>query len=177
VVVWDDIATWLSAVGTCGAVVVSLRLARQDTVRRERRDRRRQAEFVTAWLGEEVNAGTELHQTVVIQNSSPQSVYLLIASLVSVQGAFRRTAVPATRAEKAGSIRWQTPVGQVPPGQYETTIRSAGHGMHLKLGVELAFRDASGVHWLRSADGVLKEVEDDPVALYNLMRPIDWRVG
>jgi hypothetical protein len=98
--VWGDIPTWFTAIGTCGAVVVSLWLARRDALRREQQERRQQAELVTAWLGEEVEAGDELHQAVVIQNSSSQSVYFLIASLVAVQGAFRRTAVPSSRSER-----------------------------------------------------------------------------
>lgn len=175
--VWGDVPTWLSAVGTCGAVVVALRLSRQDALRREMHQHRKQAEQVTAWLGDETSDGSELRQLVVIQNSSSQSVYELIASLVATQGAFRRTAVPKKPRDKPGSIEFQARVGQVPPGQHKVPIPSGGHGMHKTFAVEVAFRDAAGSCWLRLGNGVLKEVTEDPVALYNLMRPIDWRNG
>ena len=178
--IWGDIPTWLTAIGTIGAVAVSLSLATREDRRRVQRERRQQAELVTAWLGEEVPGGEhDLYQVVVIRNASTQSVYQVIASLVSIQGAFRQTAVPdrESRTKRGQVIRFQRTVGQVPPREYETRIQSGGHGMHLKLGVEIAFQDAAGVYWLRHGDGRLKEVHEDPVTLYNLMRPVGWELG
>jgi hypothetical protein len=176
--IWGDVPTWFTAVGTCGAVIVSLWIARRDAVHREKREQRQQAELITAWLGEEAPADNhQLRQAIVIQNSSHQSVYMLIASLVSLQGAFRDTAVPSPRPKKRGRIDWQAHVGQVPPGQHETSIRSGGRGMNLKLGVELAFRDAAGTCWLRRGDGRLEQVKYDPATLYNLDLPIGWENG
>ena len=164
--VWGDVPTWLTAIGTCGAVIVALFLARRD----KHNDRRRQAERITAWLGPVQPSGTSLLQQVTIQNASHQSVYELIASLVSVQGAFRATAVGDPRG-------FRTTVGQIPPGQHVTSIRSGGHGMTLKLGIELAFRDASGTSWIRAGDGRLRESKDDPVDAYQLKRPVEWENG
>lgn len=133
--------------------------------------------MITAWLGQEEPSGNQLLQHVIIQNSSTQSVYSLIASLVSLQGAFRQTAVPKARVKPGQVIDFQRTVGQVPPGQHETKIRSGGHGMSLKLGVEIAFRDAAGVCWLRHGDGRLDEIADDPATLYNLILPVGWENG
>lgn len=168
--VWGDVPTWLAAIGTIGAVIAALCLARSDGIRRERQQRRHQAELVTAWLGSEDTFGGHIRQSIVIQNSSPQSVYLLVASLVAAQGAFRDTAVGDARAFRAT-------VGQVPPGKYETHVSSPGHGMHVKLAIELAFRDAAGVCWLRRGNGSLEDISEDPIALYQLPRPISWEVG
>ena len=174
---WGDVPTWLAAVGTCGAVIVSLYLARQDGLRREQRERRRQAELVTAWLGAEEAVGDQLFQQVVIQNSSSQSVYQLIVSLVSVQGAFRVTAVPPPQSDAKVSDPFQTRVGQVPPGRFDTRIQSGGHGMYLRLGVEIAFQDASGVYWLRRGNGCLEEMKGDPVTVYRVGSPVGWLSG
>src|SRR5581483_11448111 len=127
--------------------------------------------------GEERAAGTGALQEIIIHNSSSQSVYQLIASLVSVQGAFRDSAVPQKKPQKPARINFQNCVGQIPPGETRTSIASGGHGMNLKFAVEVAFRDATGLFWLRRGDGILLEVSEDPVALYNLMTPIGWQIG
>ena len=123
---------------------------------------------MTAWLGPETSTGTGLTQNVVVQNASHQSIYLLVVSLVSVQGAFRDTAV--------GSSGFQATVGQAPPGRLDVAIPSSGHGMYIKLGVEIAFRDAAGVCWLRHGDGGLEESVDS-VTLYKLSQPVSWTAG
>lgn len=176
---WGDVPTWLAAVGTCGAVAVSLYLARRDSVRAELQERRHQAELVTAWPGEEMSVDGLIRQEVVIQNSSTQSVYMLIASLVSVQGAFRDTAVPSSPPAEGTRLRipFQAYIGQIPPGEHRYKIESGGHGMMLKLGVEIAFRDARGARWLRRGDGGLEEVALDPPALYHVMTPVGWLRG
>lgn len=168
--IWGDVPTWLAGIGTCGAVIVSLYLARQDGLRREQHEKRRQAEMITAWLGPAQSSGDGLYEVVVLQNSSMQSVYQLVACLVSIQGSFRETAVGDSRG-------FRSTVGQVPPGQQQAKIESAGHGMQLKLGVELAFQDAAGVFWLRRGNGLLEEVHEDPATLYKLTRPVGWGVG
>jgi hypothetical protein len=166
---WGDVPTWLAAIGTIGAVIVALCLARSDGIRREKLQRRHQAELVTAWLGSEETSGGHVRQSIVIQKSSPQSVYLLVASLVA-KGGFRDTALGDAR-------KFRATVGQVPPGRYERHVRSPGHGMHVKLAIELAFRDAAGVCWLRRGNGSLEDISEDPIALYQLPRPIGWEVG
>lgn len=166
----SDIPIWLTAIGTCGAVIVSLWLAGRQERRHDRIERRKQAELVTAWLGKEESFPDGLFQNIVIQNSSEQCVYRLVASLVSIQGAFRQSAV-------GSDGRFQRAVGQIPPGAYPTKVKSAGHGMNLRLGIEIAFADAAGVNWLRRGDGRLEEVTKDPVALYELRLPIGWEVG
>ena len=171
---WRELPIWLTAFGTCGAVIVSLILSRQEAIRRERHERRQQAELVTAWLGNEPAVG---RQDVIIQNASSQSVYQLIASLVGIQGAVRKTAVPTSRSQRGQVVQFQTPVGQVPPGQYMTTVASGGHDMMKRFGIELAFQDAAGVRWLRHGDGRLEEIADDPATLYNLMLPVGWENG
>jgi hypothetical protein len=40
--------------------------------------------------------------------------------------------------------------------------------------VEIAFTDAAGVSWVRSADGVLIEIEQDAAGYYGLSLPRSW---
>jgi hypothetical protein len=46
--------------------------------------------------------------------------------------------------------------------------------MHIRFGVELAFQDAAGAFWLRQGNGVLKRIEQHPLALYGIPRPAPW---
>jgi hypothetical protein len=48
--------------------------------------------------------------------------------------------------------------------------------MTARPGVEIAFTDRGGVHWLRAGDGSLREVEAEPVEFYGLHGPFDWRI-
>jgi hypothetical protein len=46
--------------------------------------------------------------------------------------------------------------------------------MHVQPGIELAFTDASGTHWIRRANGALEETPEEAVAHYNLPTPGIW---
>ena len=85
-------------------------------------------------------------------------------SLVAIQGAFRKTGVGVPDA------KFQTFRFQLPPGQVGVKLRSAGGAMNIKLGVEIAFRDAAGRSWLRRSDGRLEEVSGNSVDLYRLKK-------
>jgi hypothetical protein len=164
-----DLPTWLTAIGTVGAVIVALYVAGRDERRRVSRERRHRAEQISTWLGPEGEVSTGHVQNVIIQNSGTQPVYRTIASLVSVQGAFRETAVGDKRRQFCQNL-----IGTLPPGRHETKIEFPGHAPALRFGVELAFRDAAGHSWIRSGDGSLKEVEHEPAALYGIVGPTTW---
>lgn len=161
-----DLATWVSAVGTIAAVVVALGLARRDRTAQHQRDERSQADLITAWISENEGAMSSLATTFAIQNSSTQSAYEVIVSLVAVQGAFRET------GEKGEGYRCF--VGQLPPGRSVGVIENGGNGMHLVLGVEIAFRDAAGNIWRRRGNGVLDSLSVGPAEFYGEGAPIPW---
>ena len=97
---------------------------------------------------------------------------MLIVSLISVEGGYKQ----CTRGTAVGAqTRFQATVGQVPPGKHPTTVKSGPLIPGTKLGVELAFHDAAWRCWLRRGDGRLEEVKDDPVTLYKLQRPVEWK--
>jgi hypothetical protein len=173
---WGDIPTWIAGVGTLGAVVVALWIARRDGIRRERDNRRQQAELITGWLGDYTHAadGTQRLQTVVIQNGSQQLAYKVIASYVPTRGG----GVPPNFREiskgKVGAYDFRAYVGELPPGRTERTIPWPGHETGLRWALELVFRDAAGRKWLRAIDGQLSEIRQEPLDYYGLYEPVDW---
>jgi hypothetical protein len=48
--------------------------------------------------------------------------------------------------------------------------------MTARPAVEISFTDRSGVHWLRSADGTLREIDRPPVEHYGIEGPYDWQL-
>jgi hypothetical protein len=171
----SEITDWLTAIGTCGAVITSLYFAAKDTRERRRHDERAQAEKLTAWFvpyeGEQDNIH-KIYLGLRIKNSSDELIYDVIAESVSLQGAFRHTAVGDTdeRNREFGVL-----VGNIAPGEYTTRINYGGGGMHKRFWIELAFQDAAGRFWVRHGDGKLERVNKHPIDLYNLSRPVSWQ--
>jgi hypothetical protein len=174
----SEIADWITAIGTaCGAfattaaVIIALRLASRDDARRRQEQTRHQAEQITAWLlperEDDLNPGNYKIPTV-IKNSSQELIYDVIANLVSIQGAFRDSAIGDFRPE------YILYAGQVPPGEHPYEMNFGGRGMFLRFGVELAFRDAAGWYSLRRGNGYLEEIEKTPLALYGIDPPVPW---
>ncbi len=168
-----DLATWLTAIGTClaavatlGAVLVALYTARNADRRAERAERRAQAELLTGWISNVEVEGLRIQ--VELRNASAQCFYHVIASLISLTGAFRDTALGDS------STKYRTHVLVLPPGSKTVFLLSGGGGMSLRFGVELAFQDAAGRNWLRRGDGHLSEVQQEPIALYGIGRPYDF---
>ena len=65
-------------------------------------------------------------------------------------------------------------LGTLPPGAFVVPLPGDWGGMYGRPGVEIAFTDASGLHWIRRASGTVEEVPDDAVNHYNLPQPVDW---
>jgi hypothetical protein len=162
---WSEIAT---AVGTMGAVIVAMWIAGADARRRRKEEQRRQAEQISAWMEELPNEVAitegELHANLILQNTSNQLVYNLIASIVSAH----------SEAHIGDNLSYRTFVGLLPPGRTEYTIKHPGHGMHRKFAIELAFEDTGGRGWIRQGLGGLKQISKDPLAFYEIDPPVGW---
>jgi hypothetical protein len=157
---------WLTALGTCGAVVVSLGLSFNELLSRRRREEREQAEQITAWFVPLEGKPPEGHPMAVglrISNGSNQLVYDLIAQCLLG----RRTA--AGDSEDM-NLEFGALIGNVPPGGYTGYINTSGGGVGRRHGLEFAFQDASGRYWLRRANGRLERVYEHPLDLFNLSR-------
>jgi hypothetical protein len=175
---WGDYPTWLAAIGTLAAVIVALYLAGQDSRRRSRQQRAHQAELITAWLTDVRGVhehGKQQRCGIAILNGSQQLAYHVIATLVDVRG----TAGYDFR-ERGGlnPYAFRAFVGELPPGRTDVQVDYPGVAMHIRWVVELAFKDAAGVTWVREADGRLKSIAGEPEAYYQgLHEPIDWVRG
>lgn len=170
---WGDYPTWLAAFGTIAAVVLALLLASREARQRNRQGERRQAELVTAWLvrdGDLTTAGLVL-PVIATVNASEQLAYKVIASLVPVRGAIDEN---FRSVIEAGEWEFRAFKGELPPGRTNLEVKYPGGGMHIRFAVELAFRDAGGRAWVRSAEGKLRRIEVEPAAHYGLHEPIDW---
>jgi hypothetical protein len=172
---WNAIGAAFGALGTLAAVIVALILSVKQSREAEKKDRRRQAEKVTAWF--DYNSQVEqsdqhkVYVVIHIRNASDQMIYDLIAQTVSVQGAFRSSAIGDSEERNSEFGRR---VGNLPPGETITQINTGGGGMHKRFGIELAFKDAAGQLWVRQGDGTLKQVKKHPLDLYNFSRPVGW---
>lgn len=173
--------TVLAAVGTVLAFIVAfvqIRTERHARQRQEadtrRKERREQAERVSAWL---FGPDLETIQPVALLNGSAEPVYRAVVWMVFIQGAG-----PQTGKEAAALYREQrtwpfyNALSVIPPGRSYTSVGGGWGAMTARPGVEVAFTDRAGVHWLRSPDGVLTEIPEAPTDYYGFDGPHDWRV-
>lgn len=177
------VGTCVAAVGTVGALWVGLvrisrerrqRLAADEQLREERR--REQARRVAAYMGEEEkptqapNAQTDDQgQTAFyLVNGSLEPVYSVVVGMVFIQGAGPRSLedmLELNQKQYDGRQGPMTTVGMLPGGLYRVWV--SGTGWHRILsgrpGVEIAFTDAAGVHWIRRASGQMEELPTPPL--------------
>jgi hypothetical protein len=154
----SDIPVWIGSIAT--AASFGLLAANAISART-----RAQAERISAWLQspggpvEITDTGTQVR----LRNSSDDLVYEVVVCLVLVQGAGPRT------GQQSGK---RTVLGVLPPGAWTTSVpRYDNVGMSWAFGVEIAFTDRGGRHWLRGPEGKLKRIRRDPIAHYRIGRP------
>jgi hypothetical protein len=175
-----DLAAWLAAGGTVGALWAALHQIRTERDARKRledearsRDRRIQAARISAWITtgiDEATAGrSELPRyRAVLLNRSEEPVYMAIAALISIQGA----GPSANRGD--GRYENRAFLDVIPPGTYVADLGVADAWPSGRAGVDLAFTDAAGLHWLRHANGVLEEIDVPAYDYYGLGLPLGW---
>lgn len=108
---------------------------------------------------------------IAVINGSQQLAYQVIASMVPVRGAISqdfRNVIGSHPTE------FRAFKGELPPGRTNLDVTWPGGGMHIRFGIEVAFRDAAGRSWVRTADGLLKRIQGEPAAHYGLHEPIPW---
>lgn len=132
-------------------------------------ERKEQAEQISTWIVADEEEGMQ----VVLANGSNQPVYEAVVSRVAVQGSGAQTGRELDE-RLAGSE--QRAFAVIPPGEYLTTFGAGFHGMGREPGIEIGFRDRAGVHWVRFADGILREIQPSPVRYYRLSLPRSWEI-
>jgi hypothetical protein len=166
------VTDWLTAIGTCGAVVISLGLTLNELRARRKRAERRQAESVTAWFVPLDNPDEQASTTYTglrVRNASEQLVYDLVAEVIIG----RQTAVGD---DEQPNIEYGALIGNVPPGEFTGRINTGGGVMARRHMIEFAFQDASGRYWLRHTDGTLEQVKKHPIDLFNIPRPVRYQI-
>jgi hypothetical protein len=69
-----------------------------------------------------------------------------------------------------------------PTKQFRAIVQTLPHGIHwiaLQVqqdnpGVEIAFTDAAGLHWIRRCTGELIEIEQNALDYYRIATPVDY---
>lgn len=156
----DALGSILGGVGTVGTLGVSLWLLfREIRIRREDA-RKAQAQHIAAWmLGE---------STAKLANSSPQPVYRVIVWTVFILGAGPHTGEEAAPGDPSRTY------AVLPPGDIEIELPHIDLGMSARPGLEIAFTDAAGLHWIRRSDGELVSIDTQPTTHYGIYEPQTW---
>ena len=148
---WGTVVTGLMAVYGAVLSTVTFRAQRAPDRLARREARGGQAEQIVAWLVQSDGPQEPPYRQylgLMLQNRSSQPIYYLIASIVSLAGSGRRTAVGDPRSRE-----FRTFVGHLPPGETQTRIEFPGREMHHRFGVELAFQDSAAALGFGSAMG------------------------
>lgn len=174
---FGTVGTWVGSVGTAGTLGwLVFDKYRTDSEARESK-RRRYAERMSAWLQSPPGSEHSVRGTVVVSNGSHEPSYNVVVLYVWIQGAAWRTGEEAvgytnrTEAVQPNQI-WKM-LSTVPPGRWTVTLAGPPDGpMQGRLGVEVAFTDAGGRHWIRRATGgSLVEIERNPLEHYGIGGP------
>jgi hypothetical protein len=125
---------------------------------------REQAERVSAWPGPIADP-----QPVALLNYSDEPVYEALATFVFIDGS------GPTRGEEVSPelAARRVKVGVIPPGRWRVCVTGGWNGMYARLGLEVAFTDRTGAHWVRRADGRLEQLPQGAFDYFELSRPLD----
>jgi hypothetical protein len=170
---WATAAAAVGTVLTLGFLVIQLTI---DLVARRRRDKRAQAESVSAWFGSDwlTPDPNRTTQRIELLNSSHEPVYQVVALLIVVQGGGAQDTPEGIVAGPDYGGPYISTLLVLPPGRHYTTVRPPPTMMFRRYGVELAFTDRAGIHWRRNAYGALEEIKTPAPDHYNLPLPRDW---
>jgi hypothetical protein len=183
--------TGAAAVGTVGTLIYAVRStnqARKDTDALQRRvadeERRAQARRVSAWLDEAIGTGV-----VRLANLSDEPVYTVVVYMVYMDGEKPGSGEETEFGlrEMLRSLKEMAPglaeAAATPPAkQLRAVIQTLPHGTHwvaLQVqqdypGLEVAFTDAAGRHWVRRVTGELIERDTNALDHYGIPTPVDY---
>ena len=163
----QDCAAWAAALGTVFATVLTAlnlrreaRWRREDERQRSENEKREQAARIAAWILTDQKSGQTKEDIIRISNQSFSPVYCCVATFVVNEQDGDH--YPAEFRRKLTTL---------PPGEWHLTAPKGWRGMCARPGVEIAFTDAHGVHWIRNAVGQLHESPIDSIKHYGIELP------
>jgi len=162
---WIALGTCVGAVGTVGALFAALLQIGQERAIRHKNELDQQASDISSWISFEDPS----YSWVALQNNSASPVYRAVASIVLMQGAGPRTGLDA-RPEHMKFL------SVIPPGRSYVHVRGNFKGMGAHSAVELAFVDRNSQSWVRSSDGILKQIKKEPAQHYGVHLPVNWEI-
>lgn len=175
----DHLTAWATAAAAVGTVLTLVFLASQlaiELAARRRRAKRGQAESISAWVGSDwLRPDPErTTQRIELLNASREPVYRVVALLVMLPRGPEDTSQMGRVAKNEYGGYFMSMLSVLPPGRHYTTVPPPPTMMFRRYGVQLAFTDRAGVHWLRTADGALTEIKQPAPDYYELPLPHDW---
>lgn len=177
--------TGAAAVGTVGTLIYAIKDANQTRKTEAEENRVAQARRVYAWLDSSKGAGV-----VRLGNMSDEPVYRVVVYIVYNKDGER----PGTGEEAEADLRETLrSLQSMAPGlaekaatpvdkQFRAVVQTLPHGTHWvplyaqqnHEGVEIAFTDAAGRHWVRRVTGELIESREDAFVRYGIPSPVDY---
>ena len=163
----QDCAAWAAALGTVFATVLTAlnlrreaRWRREDERRRSENEKREQAACIAAWVLTDQKSGGTKEDVIRISNQSFSPVYHCVITFVIKEQIGQH--YPDDYRRKLTTL---------PPGEWQLAAPKGWRGTSARPGVEIAFTDARGVHWIRSAVGQLHESPIDAIKHYGIELP------
>lgn len=102
-------------------------------------------------------------------NSSFEPAYEVIVTVVSIQG----TGIQRGEDYVHGQVSSRRVLAMLPPGKWTVDVAPFFYGLGSRPGIELAFTDRGGTHWIRRALGELEEISKSPSEHYGMYRPLE----
>ena len=156
----QDCAACAAALGTIFATVLTALNLRREAQWRREDEKREQAARITAWILTDQKSGQIKEDSIRISNQSFSPVYHCVATFVINEQNGQH--YPADYRRKLTTL---------PPGEWHLAAPKGWRGMCARPGVEIAFTDAHGVHWIRNAVGQLHESPIDAIKHYGVELP------
>jgi hypothetical protein len=101
-----------------------------------------------------------------VLNRSDAPVYRVVVTLAFLTGTPPKTG--EEWVQNAGGLPFARALGSLPPGQWRLDVDSGWGASGARPGVEVAFTDKAGRHWIRRADGRLEAIKDEAMTHYGV---------
>jgi len=156
----QDWASWIGAIGTAGATLIAATTLILETWWRRSDKMKEQAARITAWVLTSQKSDQKTDDVIRISNQSFSPVYRCVATFVINEQDGRHFPQEYRRIITA-----------IPPGEWQLAAPKGWRGVFARPGVEIAFTDAHGVHWIRNAAGKLRKSRTPAIKHYGVELP------